>query len=69
MNRDLARLVLGPDWQFLEKHLQEERERSVSALLNASNHDISNLLRGKIKELDTLLRLRDQAKRLKEGKL
>ena len=68
MDRDLAQLVLNPIWQFFERHLQDERGRKINALLQTRDHDETNILRGQIKELDTLLRLSEQAKRFKEGK-
>ncbi len=68
MNQELAMAVLNPSWQFFERHLQVEREKLITQLLKLSDVNQTNLLRGQIKELDTLLRLREQAKRFKEGK-
>jgi hypothetical protein len=69
MNNELAMTVLHPNWQFFVKHLKGEREKLVSSLLQPVDVDATNLLRGQIRELDTLLRLTEQAKRFKEGKL
>jgi hypothetical protein len=69
MTNELAMAVLNPSWQFFERHLRDEREKLVSQLLQLSSVDQTNLLRGQIKGLDTLLRLPEQAKRFKEGKL
>jgi len=69
MKQELAMTVLHPNWQFFERHLKSEREKRVNALLQLVDVDNTNLLRGQIRELDTLLRLTEQAKRFKEGKL
>lgn len=62
MNIDLARAVLNPSWQFVKEHLLKQREMRITALLNTLDADESNLLKGQIRELDTLLRLTDQSK-------
>lgn len=62
MNIDLARAVLNPSWQFVKEHFMKQREMRITALLNTLDADESNLLKGQIRELDTLLRLTDQSK-------
>jgi len=69
MNQDLAMTVLNPSWQWFERYLAGERDKLIKQLLQPSDVDTTNLLRGQIRELDTLLRLPEQAKRFKEGKL
>lgn len=68
MNNELAMAVLHPSWQVVQKTLRESREQYVKALVNTLDVNEGNILRGRIKELDTLLRLTDQAKRFKEGR-
>lgn len=67
---DLTRLqiVLHPDWVHVEDYLTEERERFMRSLLNSKTHDESMELRGRIKGLDNLLRLRDQVKQARSSK-
>jgi hypothetical protein len=67
LDRDLAQVVLNPQWKVFESYLGEARVMAVNALLLTRDADETNILRGQIKELDILLRLNEQAKRFKAG--
>ncbi len=43
------------EWQVLKRWLEEEREDTVRALINAKTHDESMSYRGAINKLDKLL--------------
>jgi hypothetical protein len=62
----LYRTVLRPEWEALAVFLLSERERCITALINADTQQKSDRLRGRISELDILIRLPDQARQFRK---
>lgn len=53
----------SPQWVMLETFMKYERENKVNLLIGAKTEDNSDQLRGAIQYIDSLLRLKEAARK------
>jgi hypothetical protein len=57
----------GPEWAVMRAYLKELRELRVKQLIGPIDHDKSNLIRGELRLIETLLITEDAALRAAQG--
>lgn len=57
----------GPDWAVMRAFLKEHKELRVKQLIGSIDHDKSNLIRGELRLIETLLITEDAALRAAQG--
>lgn len=67
---DLATTLnyFGSDWAVLKAHLNERRDVKVRQLIGCRDHDESNILRGELKFIESLLVTEEAALRAARGR-